>query len=227
MGHLKVFIQQFVIVKKCTMRLSLRKTIVLSILSLNFSSCLSSKLVTPQENEMYKVINSTLVLNPSNPMKIYERSYIGKEYNANFIRDEVYNIFVSYAYSTEIYQTNAKSSKAIESSEEISVERKRVLLDSINLNLKLSVSDFLSERDRDYMSKMADKKLKWNPQSLTSKISLTNDTKAIRISVPVFNQDHTISAYFLGSPNGLELIFCKKDEAGEWYRFAESLVWIS
>ncbi|WP_143751916.1 hypothetical protein [Maribacter sp. 4U21] len=110
---------------------------------------------------MYKVINSTLVLNPSNPMKIYERSYIGKQYNANFIREEVYHLFVSYAYSTEIYQTNAKSSKAI------------------------------------------------------------------RISVPVFNQDHTISAYFLGSPNGLELIFCKKDEAGEWYRYAESLVWIS
>lgn len=167
------------------MRLNLRKTIVLSILSLNLNSCLSSKLVKPQENEMYKVINSTLVLNPSNPMKIYERSYISKQYNANFIREEVYHLFVSYAYSTEIYQTNAKSSKAIDSSEEIPVERKRVILDSININLKLSVSDFLSEKDRDYMSTMADKKLKWNPQSLTSNISLTNDTKAIRISVPV------------------------------------------
>jgi hypothetical protein len=176
---------------------------------------------------MYKVINSILVHNPNNTIKIYERSYISKEYNANFIRDEVYHLFVSYASGTDIYQTNVKRYKAIESSEEIPIERKRVLLDSINQNLKLSVPNFLSERDGDFMATTADKKLKWNPQSLTSKISLTNDTKAIRISVPVFNQDHTISAYFLGSPNGLELIFCKKDEAGEWYRFAESLVWIS
>jgi hypothetical protein len=191
-----------------------------------FYSCNAYKLESIQNEEIYNVINSTYNLS-ENTFKIYQKSYTDKTYNKVFLRNELKNILIGYSHSSSFYKSKLQRIKEIDSEPTLKGHKKDSLVDEIVKSLELSVDDFLTKEDLNNMASMGNKMHNWRTEDLDDNITVSNDKNVGQISVPVFNIQSNICAYFLSSNSSLELIFCKKDDNGNWYRFAESLIWIS
>lgn len=98
-------------------------------------------------------------------------------------------------------------------------------MDSIRRNSEVFVTDFLNDSDFIEMSKMADKKIKWNNESLANNIRLYRDKNLAQISVPVFSVDKAVCVYFIRTSFLMKIYFCKKDSMGNWCLHANT--WIS
>lgn len=191
-----------------------------------FHSCSALKLKPIQGNEMYEVINATLNLSDK-PYEIYAKSFTDGEYDRKFLKKFPENILIGYSHSNFLYKSKLQGIKDIESDTLLSATMKDSLLLKTSKSLQLEVKDFLTEKDLIQFSSMIGKKIQWERENFNDRILITSDRNSSLISVPVFNVKGDISAYFLSTNGSLELIFCKKDKNGRWYRFAESLIWIS
>jgi len=207
------------------MRLKVIKIIGASLGLVLLNSCYSSRLANVQEEQVYQVINSTFLVHQTDTANIHYKSYVDKQFNHNFIKKELENLLVSYPNTTEIYRNNFNTAKAIKDNEELPYKRKEYLLDSIRRNSEVFVTDFLNERDIIEMSKMADKKIKWNNELLANNIRLYSDKNLAQISVPVFSVDKAVCVYFIRTSFLMKIYFCKKDSMGNWYLHANT--WIS
>ncbi|WP_297695895.1 hypothetical protein [uncultured Eudoraea sp.] len=200
--------------------------ILVAILIITISFGCKSHNLSENYKEVYAVINS-LKNERKGIEHIYKNSFISKEYGSQFLRTINQNLLIDHVNerNQEIGYKKADSLSALNMYSEKEIDS---LQNEIFLSYLLpDVKDFLSDKDLENMAEtFALRSVKWKQRELPS-ITLSKVKSAPRVSVPVFNLDHSIAVLFVEYPDSLSLWFYKKDVNNSWYFYCSGMIWRS
>ncbi|MCG2461278.1 hypothetical protein K8352_11010 [Flavobacteriaceae bacterium F89] len=189
-------------------------------------SLLGCKAQKPNLNYMneigYKVINEGYT---GNNDTIYFKAFTSRQYDSTYIA-EIDDLLVIDGVGRNYREIGYKKIDSINALSEISDTRKSNLIDSIGrIDLTPKVRDFLGKKDLNIMASMANRKMKWDQQSL-NRLKVTKDKKSVKISFPLFNGDNTIALLFEEGQNVLTAKFFKKRVGDEkWKFYCSGTIW--
>lgn len=201
---------------------------ILIILTIISASCVSKSLLndSPINNsDIYNVINTYLINSPDST-KIFFKSYTSKQYDYNFLKNR---ILINHTNETN-YVIGKKKIDSIDEIINLNYNRRKQLKDSIaRVYLLPKIEDFLNEKDIQYIRRNSSlTRLKWDETKIkNTKIVRRHGNSIVEISVPTFNEDRTISAFYVKHINNLDIQFYRKNTDGRWLYHCSGVLYTS